>query len=200
MAFKDIDIADHLPSGYASTLNAGKLFAARGVVGVDGLEEAKENIILMMERMVQQSVGASSKLAHKLLDMAKHHVPYKTGDLFGTGKVTSAQPVGGRGAGGKFIKGTITEFIVSFGGGSVDYALLIHENPDGKTFVQNPEGCPPEYRGSVKMSHYLSYPAEMIAKEIRPTVADAVQGAVMEAIARAKRSARTSMQPRLVKK
>jgi hypothetical protein len=196
MAFKDFDITDHLPSGFQSTLGSGT-FSVRGSVGVDGLEEVKDNLRLLIGDVVRQSTDASSSLAHKILEKAKGYVPYRTGDLFNTGKVTGSQARGGRDAMGRFTAGSLIEFFVSFGGDGIDYALFVHENPDGMQFVQNPPNCPPQYRGEPKISHYLSVAADQHASEFPSTVSNAVQEAMVAAIARAKTQ---SMRPRLVKR
>jgi len=194
MAFKEFDIKSHLPSGLASTLGGGT-FAPRGIVGFDGVQEVEKNILAMNKAMVTQSTNSQKKLAEQLLEMGRNFVPYDSGDLFSTGKVTQKKPLGPY---------SVSEFIVSFGGLSdnadnIDYAMLVHENPEGHDFNKHPERWPAGYPGP-KQSHYLSTPFEILKPQMRNTVADAVQSAVMDAIMKAKASKAASMRPRLVKR
>lgn len=200
MAFKDFDIRQHMPSGFQSTLG-GQAFSVRGVVGVDGQQEVEKNLATMITVAVTESMNSNKVLATKLLEMSRNFVPYDQGFLFNTGRIVENN-VAWRGPYGPKI---LTEYIVTYGGSvpenphSVDYALLVHENPNGHDFNKHPERWPAGYPGP-KQSHYLSTPAEILKPQVRPTIADAVQEAVIAAIARAKAAQAASMRPRLVKR
>ncbi len=203
MAFKDFDVTkefESLGGTLGSSLNSGmRSMRVTGYSEVVGIEQVEENLIKLMDRMVSKSVGGTRTLAHELLHRAKGYVPYRTGGLFGTGRVVEEV----HGMMGKRGPRLMSEFIVTFGDTSagIDYALLVHENPDGRQYVQNPEGCPPEYRDTPKISQYLTVAADEIQGKVRPTVARFVQEAVAEVLATVKRTPPpSSMAPRLVRR
>lgn len=87
--------------------------------------EGKDKVIASMKsainNMAASSVEELRREADELLADAREEVPVDTGALHDSGKVTGD-------AGSVFIGPKSVEFVVSFGGGDVDYAVYVHED------------------------------------------------------------------------
>jgi hypothetical protein len=184
MAFKASDIAAHVPK-------LGKF----GGATVEGLTVVEENLLKLMNRMAEAGYFATQKAADRVLLGAQKVVPYKTGDLFGTGKRVQTKDAQGR-----FARiHNSGSFYVTFGDAEIDYALLVHENPEGVAFKQPPES--PSPYPDPKTSHYLQWPAEIEAGQFLSKVKEEVEPAVAEVIREVGTVAQPrSMTPRLIKK
>ena len=87
----------------------------------------------------------------------------------------------------------------------MDYALEVHENPDGHRFRQtndpeNPSPAPAEYPGP-KISKYLETPADMMKVAFGDKIREAEETAIREALSAIKVTTPTfNAAPRLRKK
>lgn len=182
--------------------------SARGITRMDGFQETLEAIEAGLIKTASVSAGTSKRAAHKILNIAQKHVPYDTGTLFNSGRVTDG---GGNTIGStevehvmiKTARGytAMIEYLVVFGDDLADYALFVHENVQGVTWKPGTGPYPTE----PKMDRFLATAADIVAPEITPTLAKAIHQAWVDECARQKPviaalAQPRSMAPRLVKR
>jgi hypothetical protein len=184
MAFKTSDIQAHISSSMVARL---------GHAEIAGLDVVKDNLMKMMREMARAGSFRTKEIADHVLEEAKNLVPYNRGALFDTGKVVGVKSLKRR------FENLELGYYISFGDpmSGVDYALLVHENPQGWDFNQHPERWPPGYPGP-KMAKYLELPADNAAGKMLGEIKEAVEQAVAGVLNEVKSGA--ALRPRLVKK
>lgn len=78
------------------------------VTGIDDVKRTLDAVVASMRKEINPALRAE---AGKILEDAKGRTPYDTGKLQGSGRVL----------------GTKNEVKIAFGGGKVDYAVIVHE-------------------------------------------------------------------------
>lgn len=189
-----------------SSLDPSALAAGR--VRVDGLSETLEAIQSAIQQTVTVSAATGKKLAFTILDLAQGFVPYDTGALHDSGRVTDGggTPLGSGEVEHVMVRSaygmkSMIEYLVMFGDEAAYYALLVHENVNQ---VQWQQGRGPK-PGVGKIDQYLAVAHDLVSPRITPTLANAVFDAWRQECAKQRSTiaaiaAPRSMAPRLVKR